>query len=166
MRMTPNSISLYPYWITERQWKTLNLCLENVMSWMIANKLKRNPEKMKVLLVWSSLVLGSECAMRLDGFALTSKASVCSLFVLLDLGLFLDVPVSALASFAYYQLWLFHQLLHVLNKKDLAAVTHTLDNPISHLVQIGGGDQGKSISLGDTQVLRFPPERCSPRPQH
>lgn len=49
----------------------LNLCLKTVMGWLRANKLKLNSDKMDVLLVGSSCVLGSGCTLRFAGVVLT-----------------------------------------------------------------------------------------------
>lgn len=54
------------------------------MGWMKVKKLKLNCDKMGVLLVGSSLVMGSNCIPWLAGVALTFKASIRSLEVLLD----------------------------------------------------------------------------------
>lgn len=68
---------------------------------MTANKLRLNRDKMDVLLVGSSLVVGCGCTPKL---ALTPKTSVHSLGVLLDPGLLLDVQKVAVARSTYYQL--------------------------------------------------------------
>lgn len=58
---------------------------------MKANKLKFHLNKMEVLLVGSSLILKCGYMPMLAGVALNLRKSVCSLGVLLDLGLLLEV---------------------------------------------------------------------------
>lgn len=62
---------------------------------------KLNPDKAKVLLVNSSLVLGSNCIQMPAGVAFASKVSICGLGVLLDPGLLLEVQVAALARMLF-----------------------------------------------------------------
>lgn len=45
-------------------------CLEVIIGWMRANKLKFNPDKMELLLVESNFVLEDEMSMMLDGAVL------------------------------------------------------------------------------------------------
>lgn len=45
-------------------------CLEVIIDWMRANKLKFNPDKMELLLVESNFVLEDEMSMMLDGAVL------------------------------------------------------------------------------------------------
>lgn len=75
--------------------------MEAVMGWMRVNKLRLNPDKMEILLVGISLVVGSGYTQRLAGFAFTPRVSVCSLGVLLNLSLLLDIQIAALARTTY-----------------------------------------------------------------
>lgn len=107
------SISSDPKEVVE----TLVQCLEGVMGWMKAIKLK---------LVGSNLVLRSGCTPLLAGVTLTPKASVHSLGVLLDPGLLMEDHVADVAMSAWCQLWLVHQLHPLLDNKGLAIVNHAL----------------------------------------
>lgn len=71
-----------------------------------AKKMNINPDNMVVLLVGSTLVLGSVYIPILDRVRVTliSKGSVESLEVLLDPWLLLDAQVVAMARGLYYQL--------------------------------------------------------------
>lgn len=62
----------------------LNQCLEDVMGWMGANKLKLNPDKTKVLLIGSDSILRSGYTPRVVGVSLIPKPSVYNLGVLFD----------------------------------------------------------------------------------
>lgn len=73
--------------------ETLNQRCEEVMGWMRANKLTLNPDKMQVLLVTPNSPLGNDFTPVLDEIAFPFSAHVCSLEVLLDLALLLEVQV-------------------------------------------------------------------------
>uniref|UniRef100_A0A803SUK8 Reverse transcriptase domain-containing protein n=1 Tax=Anolis carolinensis TaxID=28377 RepID=A0A803SUK8_ANOCA len=106
--------------------RILDQCLAVVMGWMRANKLKLNPDKTEVLQVSRMSDRGIGWLPVLDGVALSLKAQVCSLGVLLDSALTLDAQVSAVAGRAFAQLKLVRQLRPYLVKSDLAMVVHAL----------------------------------------
>lgn len=87
MKKTPNSISIFHH--SKEAVVLLNQCLERVIAWMMANKLRLIPHKMEVLFMESSSVLRGYYTARLALVAFTPKVS--NLGVLLDLGLLLDV---------------------------------------------------------------------------
>lgn len=93
--------------------ETLNFCLEVVVGW---NKPKLNPAKMEVLLVGSSLVLGSGYIPRLEAVILIPKSPLHNLGVLLR-------PASRYAfgcpDSSHGKIWLVPHYV-------LALVTHTL----------------------------------------
>lgn len=71
------------------------------MRWMVVNELKRNPDKVEIMLVGSYLLLGNGSMLMLAGIALSSKSSVCSVGVLLHPGLLLDIQVAAVMRGVY-----------------------------------------------------------------
>lgn len=71
---------------------------------MKASKLKPNPNKMEILWVGSQASLGTGSIPSLAEVALTPSMSVCSLGIILDLGILFDVQLAALARGAYSNL--------------------------------------------------------------
>lgn len=90
--------------------EALNQCLEAVMSWLRPNKWKHNLDKLEVVLVASTLVLGRSYTSMLDGVALFSQP-VHSLTRS-------PVPRAALASSPYCQ--------RLFLERDLVTVIHAL----------------------------------------
>lgn len=60
------------------------------------------------------------------------KASVCSLGVLLDLMLLMDVQKVVVAKSVYYQLRLVWQLQPILSQRDLDTITHALGTAVTY----------------------------------
>lgn len=93
-----------------------------ILGCMRINRLKLHPKKMEILLVGSSLVLGTGCTY-------TAARWECILpggRHLLGPDLLLESQVAAVARSSYFPLWLVRQLHPCLGKKDLASVTHAL----------------------------------------
>ncbi|KAF7242656.1 Inactive N-acetylated-alpha-linked acidic dipeptidase-like protein 2 [Varanus komodoensis] len=104
----------------------LNWCLAEVMGWMMANKLKLNPDKTEVLLVGGSGFGEGELNLVLNGVALPIGDKVRSLGVLLDPELSLEAQVTAVARSAFFQLRVIHQLRPYLEYNCLVTVTQAL----------------------------------------
>lgn len=99
--------------------KLLKQSLERLIGWMGANKFKLNLRKMEVLLGGSDLALGSECILRLAGFALTPKLSDRTLAILLDPGRLVHEQISIMAE-------MLQTPVALLDKKERATVTYAL----------------------------------------
>ena len=96
------------------------------MDWMRANKLKLNPDKTDVFLVSRKADQGIGIQPVLNGVAHPLKTQMCSLGVLLDSSLSLDVQVLVVAWSAFAQLKLVCQLHPFLERSDLAMVMPAL----------------------------------------
>ena len=76
----------------------------SVMEWVRVNKLKLNPEKIKVLLVSKMADQGTMKQPVLDRVTLPLKTQVCSLGEILDLPLNVDAQVLSVARSTLEQL--------------------------------------------------------------
>ena len=94
------------------------------MDWMRVNKLRLNPDKLKVLLVGAPPDRLKGHFPALDKVALPLKDRVCSLGVLLDPGLTLEAQVDLVSRGALLQLQRIYQLHFYLEERSLAIVTH------------------------------------------
>lgn len=101
-------------------------CLEELVGWLKANKLKLNPDKKEVLLFVSGKCLHTGMQ---DDVAPTPKACVCSIRALLNLEQLLDVQV-AVARNTLNQFRLVCQLPSFLDMRELAiTVAHAMISP-------------------------------------
>ncbi|KAF7234544.1 hypothetical protein EYD10_18427 [Varanus komodoensis] len=121
----------------------LNWCLAEVMGWVRANKLKLNPDKMEVQLVGGSGLGMGDLGLVVNGVALPLRDRVHSLGMLLDSELSLEAQVTAVATSAFLQLRLIHQLCPFLENDYMAKVTHAL----LHWLPIGVRAQFKVLVM-------------------
>uniref|UniRef100_A0A670IIH6 Reverse transcriptase domain-containing protein n=1 Tax=Podarcis muralis TaxID=64176 RepID=A0A670IIH6_PODMU len=109
--------------------KVLCECLEAVGGWMAANRLRLNPDKTEVLFWGDRGRVGVGDSLVLNGVTVPLKDQVCSLGVIKDSQL--SMEVNSVSGAAVYQLHLVHRLRPYLPADCLARVVHAV--VISHL---------------------------------
>lgn len=88
------------------------------------NKLKRNPDKVEVLLINRKADQGIEIQPKLDGVRLPLKTQACHFGVLLELVSESGCLVSAVSRSAFAKLKLLHQQFPFLEMSDLVMAIH------------------------------------------
>uniref|UniRef100_A0A803T5Y0 Reverse transcriptase domain-containing protein n=1 Tax=Anolis carolinensis TaxID=28377 RepID=A0A803T5Y0_ANOCA len=103
--------------------ENLKLCLEAVMSWLRASRLKVNPVKTEILWPGQAPEL-IQSLPDFDGEVLVPSATVKSLGVVLDSSLTMEAQITAISKQAFFHLRQARKLASYLSTEALATVIH------------------------------------------
>uniref|UniRef100_A0A803U0T6 Reverse transcriptase domain-containing protein n=1 Tax=Anolis carolinensis TaxID=28377 RepID=A0A803U0T6_ANOCA len=104
--------------------ENFKLCLEAVMSWLQASRLKVNPAKTEILWPGQPPEL-IQSLPDFDGEVLVPSATVKSLGVVLDSSLTMEAQITAISKQAFFHLRQARKLASYLSTEALAMVIHT-----------------------------------------
>ena len=106
-------------------------CINDIFSWMLANKLSGNPNKIEHLLFTSKHFNNQNCSINIDSNIISPNDSAKNLGVVCQSDVSMDKHISAIVKICFFQFRDFHRIRPLISKTD--AITLANAFVYSHL---------------------------------